>query len=610
MFNLEQKHKVGIYTRLSKEDGNEDESNSIETQKMYLTNYVKQKGWQIIKIYADDGFSGTNFNRPDFQKMLKDIENNEIDCVITKDLSRLGRSYLDCGFYLEVYFPEHQVRYIAVNDGVDTLNNMTMDITPFKNILNEMYAKDTSVKIKSARNTRFKNGEYIATYAPFGYIKDPNIKNHLIIDEDARPTIRLIYDLALKGWGVRKIAIYLKEHKILKPSAYMKRKGITGLEKCSASGDYNWVENSVRTILRSPVYAGNSAGYKRPQISFKSKKRLSKKPEEWEIVYNTHEGIVSQEEFDLVQKMMDSRRAPESVDKFDNVFNGIIKCADCGYALTKRIPHRAKRPDPIDNVHYTCNNYRTAGNKACTEHSIEARTLVEIVLNDINYYADIALKDENIIKTIEKQLATITDTEGKKYKNEIKKLNKRLQELDKIFLNLYEDKVLNHISERNYLQMAEKYQNEQAEIIDKLQNIESKVKEDEENKNGAVSFINIIKQYNGIEELDRKILNSLIDRIEVSEKYIDKDGIKTQKVVIYYKYIGTLKEIDYFVKRREDFNKVLKNKICLVCGNEYLPTSITQKYCKPCGIIIRRQQRNESKRRSREREKQKLIENM
>ena len=417
-------YKVGIYTRLSKEDGSSDESNSIETQKLYLTNFVKQKGWQIAKIYVDDGFSGTNFNRPDFQRMLKDIENGVINCVITKDLSRLGRSYLDCGFYLEVYFPKNQIRYIAVNDGVDTISNATMDITPFKNILNEMYAKDTSMKIKSARNTRFQNGEYITTIAPLGYKKDPNIKNHLIIDENSRDTIRLIFDLALQGLGVRKIMLYLREHKILKPSAYMLKNGVTGFERLVESGEYNWVENSVRTILRNPVYAGNSAGHKRPQISLKSKKKLSRKPEEWDIVYNTHEGIVSQEEFDLVQKMMSNRRAPESTDNFDNIFNGLIKCADCGYALTKRIPHRAKRPDPIDNVVYTCNNYRMAGNTVCTEHSIEARTLVDIVLNDINYYADLVLKDENIVNKLKKQLSTMTESENKKYKADEKNLER------------------------------------------------------------------------------------------------------------------------------------------------------------------------------------------
>lgn len=583
---MDKVYKVGIYTRLSKEDGNEEESNSIETQKIFLTNFVKEKGWQIVKIYVDDGYSGTNFNRPDFQKMLKDIENKEIDCVITKDLSRLGRSYLDCGFYLEVYFPENKIRYIAVNDGVDTLSNMSMDITPFKNILNEMYAKDISVKIKSALNTRFKQGEYISTYAPFGYIKDPNQKNHLIIDKNAEPTIRLIFDLALQGLGVRKIALYLKEHKIMKPSAYMKRNGVIGLERCAESGDYNWVENSVRTILRSPVYAGNCATHKRQVVSYKSKKRLSKKPEEWEVVYNTHEGIVTQEEFDLIQKMMNNRRAPENKDNFENIFGGLIKCADCGYALTKRIPNRMKRPEAIDNVIYTCNNYRTNGSEKCSEHAIEARTLVDIVLNDINYYAKKVLDDANIVKKLKKELETITKSESKKYQSESKKLNKRLNELDKLFTNLYEDKVLNKLSERNYLKMSEKYQKEQTEILERLNFIESKIKEEESNENNAISFVNLIKQYNGIETLDRKILNALIDKIEVTEKYTDENGEKIQKVIIHYKYIGTLKEIDYYVPKIHKLQ--INNKKCSICGIEYKPSSNVQKYCDKCRKVAKR----------------------
>lgn len=478
-----------------------------------------------------------------------------------------------------------------------------MDITPFKNILNEMYAKDTSVKIKSARKTRFQNGEFITTYPPYGYKKDPNMKNHLIVDENARDTVRLIFDLALQGLGVRRIRLYLIEHKVLKPAAYLVRNGAKGLDRLIEKGEYNWVDNSVRSILRSPIYAGNIVAHKRVPISIKSKKRLSRKPEEWEIVYNTHEGIVTQEEFDQVQKMMNSRRAPESTDNFDNIFNGIIKCADCGYAMTKRIPHRKKRVDPIDNTIYTCNNYRYFGSSVCSEHAIEARTLVEMVLKDINYYADIALKDENIVNKLKKQLSTMTEKESNKYKQEEKKLKKRLAELDSLFANLYEDKVLEHITEYNYLKMSEKYQNEQNEIMEKLKTIENKIIEEEKSSKGAVDFVNLIKDYKGIEKLDRKILNSLIERIEVSEKYLDKDGKKTQKVKIFYKYIGTLKEIDYFVQKKLKVQE--EPRACEVCGKVFQPTSNVQKYCEECRKEVIKKRNSEIKKRWRE--KQKLL---
>ena len=192
-------YRVGIYTRLSKDDGTDGESISIDTQKHLLTKYVQEQNWQIAEIYVDDGYSGTNFERPDFKRMLRDIEDNKIDCVITKDLSRLGRNYLQCGYYLEIYFPEHNVRYIALSDGVDTLSNTSMDITPFRNLLNEMYVKDTSKKIKTAIKTRFENGKCMVTYAPYGYLKDPNDHNHLIVDEEVRPIIKTIYDLCTEN---------------------------------------------------------------------------------------------------------------------------------------------------------------------------------------------------------------------------------------------------------------------------------------------------------------------------------------------------------------------------------------------------------------------------
>lgn len=205
-------YKVGIYTRISIDDRNNEESVSIDTQKKILTEFVSKKGWQISKIYVDDGYSGGNFERPDFKRMIQDIENKEIDCVVTKDLSRLGRNYLDCGYYLEIFFPEHQVRYIAVNDGVDTISNSSMDITPFKNILNEMYVKDISVKVSSAKRARLQDGKYMATTAPIGYLKDPNDHNHLIIDTEMAPVVKEIFEMYSQGVGSRSISKYLEKY--------------------------------------------------------------------------------------------------------------------------------------------------------------------------------------------------------------------------------------------------------------------------------------------------------------------------------------------------------------------------------------------------------------
>lgn len=600
-------YRVGIYTRLSKDDGTDGESVSIDTQKHLLTKYVQDNNWQIAEIYVDDGYSGTNFDRPDFKRMIKDIENNKLDCVITKDLSRLGRNYLQCGYYLEIFFPEHNVRYIAVTDGVDTISNITMDITPFKNLLNEMYVKDTSKKIKTAIKTRFENGKCMTTYAPYGYLKDPNDHNHLIVNEELRPIVKKIFDLCtINDWGVRKIMLYLRENKILKPSAYNNKNGVVGFERFEKYGDYSWSDNGVRSILRSPIYAGNIVANRRVRISLKSKKRICQKQEDWNIVYGTHEGIVSQEQWDLAQQLINKRRHDKLENGYVNIFSGIIKCADCGYAMCTTTAHRRKRPEIIDCIQYVCNNYDMYGKKNCTQHSIEARTLQELVLQDINELAEKAMSDKNFVATLQEKLRTETKCEEKSSQKEEKKLTKRLNELDNLFRKLYEDRVTENITERNYLMMSETYQKEQESIIQRLEVIQKISKEQNEINNNVVEFADIISHYHHIEELTRPIVNALIDKIEVTEKYIDDKGVKKQRINIYYKYVGNIQLVNYKVPKKKPVFP-LANKICEECGKEYQPTSNVQKYCNECRVIVKRRKGTENKRRYREKLKQERI---
>ena len=504
---------VGIYCRLSKDDGTDNESASIATQKSILTDYVKKQGWHIAKTYVDDGYSGTNFQRPSFQNMIKDIESGLINCVITKDLSRLGRNYLDCGLYLEVFFPEHNVRYIAVNDGVDTLNKSAMDITPFRNILNEMYAADISVKIKSAYRARFQQGKFMGTTAPYGYIKDPADHNHLLIDDKVAHVVKEIFDLALKGNGVAKICRHLNKQHILRPAAYAAERGETGFERHFEGNEdkrYIWSGNSVRSILRSPIYAGNLVGYKRIAANMKSKKRPSKLPEEWEVIPNTHEGIVTQEEFDIVQQLITSRRLPQNKGGFVNIFAGVIKCVDCGCALRAMNVHRRKRPEIIDCVQYSCNNYARNGRSECSAHNIEARDLFNAVLADINCFAD---------------------------------------------------------------------------------------NESYEKSRGIRDFLALIRNYQGLKELDATVINALIDKILVSEREKMADGTVKQEIKIYYKFIGFVDELHIIPTKRW---AAMPAKNCTVCGVEYVPGSGASRYCPACAKKIRREKSNESKRRSRE----------
>ena len=436
--------------------------------------------------------------------MIKDIESGLINCVITKDLSRLGRNYLDCGLYLEVFFPEHNVRYIAVNDGVDTLNKSAMDITPFRNILNEMYAADISVKIKSAYRARFQQGKFMGTTAPYGYIKDPADHNHLLIDDKVAHVVKEIFDLALKGNGVAKICRHLNKQHILRPAAYAAERGETGFERHFEGNEdkrYIWSGNSVRSILRSPIYAGNLVGYKRIAANMKSKKRPSKLPEEWEVIPNTHEGIVTQEEFDIVQQLITSRRLPQNKGGFVNIFAGVIKCVDCGCALRAMNVHRRKRPEIIDCVQYSCNNY---ARNECSAHNIEARDLFNAVLADINCFADMAVNDEKAVRAIEKRLTETDQSRAKALEKERKKLNKRLAELDRLFSSLYEDKVMERITERNFEMMSGKYQKEQLEIEARLKEVTETLNESYEKSRGIRDFLALIRNYQGLKELDAK----------------------------------------------------------------------------------------------------------
>lgn len=595
-------YEVGIYCRLSKEDEKDKrdhESMSIETQKSILTDFVRSKGWNLRKTYVDDGYTGTNFQRPDFQNMIRDIENGLIDCVITKDLSRLGRNYLDCGLYLEVFFPEHHVRYIAVNDGVDTVNRAGMDITPFKNILNEMYSADVSVKIRSAYRARFKQGKFMGTTAPYGYRKDPLDHNHLVVDDTVSHIVREIFELALAGNGIGKIRKRLNEKHILRPAAYAVTQGAAGFDRYFTDNEANryiWSENSVRQILRSPIYAGHLVGFKRVAPNMKSKKRPSVLPEEWEVVPNTHEAIVTQEEFDKVQRLMTSRRRTQSENPFDNVFAGIIKCADCGYAMRASAANRRKRPDPIDCVQYSCNNYGRYGNVNCSSHTIEARDLFNAVIGDINYFAKLALNDEKAVRFLEKRLTETDRSQVKAFEREERKISKRLSELDRLFASLYEDKVLENITERNYVMTGKKYQEEQKTLEARLAELTAAVSGAKEKTQGIRDFVSIIRKYDGITELTAPVVNSIIDKITVSERQKQADGTVVQEIKIYYKFVGYVGEVHITPTKRWT---ALPEKECAVCGERYIPGSAVSKYCPACGKRIHREQSNESKRRSR-----------
>ncbi len=534
---------TAYYCRLSKDDGNTDDSSSIQTQKAMLTKFGMDRGYWNTKFYVDDGYSGTNFNRPAFQQMLEDIKAGKIERVITKDLSRLGRNYLETGSLIDVVFPNYHVHYIAITDGVDSNVRQSMDMTAFKNIINDLYSADISRKIKAARKARAESGMFTASVAPYGYMKDPNDNHHLVIVEERAAIVRQIYKWCIEGQGVQHIRNRLRKMRIPRPGACAVRDyEYTG----SAEGDpCQWSNNSVRSILSNPTYVGHLVSGRRPSISMKSNKREYHPYSECIVVYNTHEGIVSQEDFDLVQTLIKSRKRRVHTDSLDNIFAGLIKCADCGYAMSKMRANRPKRKNIIDCYTYACNLYRTEGRgkngvRGCTQHKLEARDLFDTVLNDIRSHAQKAvMDDEAFLESLVKKMSGEKKSEQKQLHAKAKKARRRLEELDTLYEKLYEDRAAGAISERNFTRLSAKYEQEQEELEKLIAESENAKKESNADTRNAEEFIKTIREYAEITELDAAVLNRLIDRITVCEAE-EVDGEMRQKITIYYKFIGSL----------------------------------------------------------------------
>lgn len=533
------KYVAGLYCRLSKDDGNSVESMSIWSQKVMLKQYAESNSIAIYDYYVDDGYSGTNFERPSFKKMITDIENGKINCVITKDLSRLGRNYLQSGAYIEMYFPQKNIRYIAITDGIDTLNSNQNDIMPFKNILNEMYAKDTSKKVKSAIQSRMREGTYIGSKAPFGYLKDPNNKRRLIIDEKTKPIIELIYKLCLEGKGTQLISQELMKRKIPRPSAFVENaEKLYGLTE---ENKYQWSHRMVLNVLRDPVYCGNMARNKRPTLSFKNSKRLYIPKSDYIYARNTHEGIVSEEVWEQVQTMVDKRKCNNKKGLYyDNIFQGLVRCPKCGYALTPKTDYRLKKKELIDFVHFSCSTYKKYGVNACSSHRIEARDLYNIVLEDIQYHGSMALsaKEDFVEKIIEKIEVEKID-EGKELSNKLELKKNQLAELDRSYEQLYEDRLEGNITERNFNLMNVSISKKQDKLIEEIKVLEGDIEVSFETEDNYKKFMDNISKYAKIKSLNRYILNQIIDKIYVYNKE-EIDGQISQKVEIHYKFIGKL----------------------------------------------------------------------
>lgn len=536
--------RTALYCRLSKDDMLQDDSESIKTQKAMLTQYAKEHGFLIVEVYVDDGWSGLNFQRPDFNRMLDDIEAGKIDVVITKDLSRLGRDHLKVGHFTEIYFPMKNVRYIAVNDGVDTANKNN-DIAALKNVMNEFYSRDNSRKIRSSIRARAKAGLYRTSFNPIGYRKSPDNHNKLIVDGETAWIVKRIFELANAGMGAHKIAKTFREEQVPCPSWWLHSRGERDYSQRfeNPANKYEWSHTVIRNIIANPLYLGHTVMCKTESI-FKVG-TFKKVPKADQIrVENTHEPLVSQELFDGANAKILSRRR-DTTDNFVSPFSGLVKCGTCGKALGLRYWGK-------DRHHiYVCTTY-AHDTKACSDHRIYYEDLYNAVLADIQYHARLAYEDrDKAVALAMKMNAKADGNKGKSNESKLKQAKKRYDEVTRLFDRLYEDSLSGRISNDNFTRLIDKYQTEQEQLLGQIQNLENALQEVKDSQTNAVQWAALMADYVGIRELTAENLNLLVERIEVFDR-TETDGEAEQVIRICYRFGG-------YIGERRFKAKVLRN---------------------------------------------------
>lgn len=533
---MKQPYNTALYMRLSRDDENYGDSASIETQRAILQQFAKDNDLHVVGEYIDDGWSGTTFERPNFKRMMADVDAGRVNCIVTKDLSRFGRDHIMVGYYLEYEFPEKQVRYIAVSENEDTKKGLS-DFVPFKNLFNEWFAKDTSRKVKTALHAKFAAGERTFAYAPLGYIRHPEIKNAIVIDVETRWIIEKIFDLAYHGAGAAKIArVLVEEHVPTAGWLNYQRYGTFAhiYEGQPEEKSYAWTLAQVKSILKDETYIGNSVHNKQTNISYKNKKKIRKPQEEWFRVENTHEAIISKQVFEQVQEQIANRRRQQK-DATTQIFSGLVKCADCGWSMR----FGTNRQNSNHYSHYTCSQYGQ-GLKQCSAHYIRYDYLYTYVLSRIQDLSRQAQLDEKellhrLLKGSEQELAA----NAKRQSAELTRAEKRRTEVDRKFAKLYEDWSDGRITEYNFNMMSQKYQAEQQELVEKIERLSAELESEKQTTVDAETWISLIKQYANPTELTAELLNTLIEKIVIHEA-TTVDGMREQNIDIYYRLIGKI----------------------------------------------------------------------
>lgn len=536
-------YNVGIYCRLSNDDERDGESVSIENQRLLLQQYVRDRGWNEVDVYIDDGYSGTNFQRPGVQRLIADAKAKKINVILVKDLSRFGRNYIEFGQYTDYLFPSIGCRFIALNNGIDTgSKDSSTDVMCFLNLFNEFYSRDTSKKVKAVKKACAESGKFIGNHPPLGYKRDPADKHHFLIDEDTAPIVRRIFSLRASGMTFRGIATTLNQDNVLAPGdLYYQRTGTSDPRRVN----HKWSESTVKVLLRNEAYIGNMVQGKSGSLSYKSRKLIEKPKEEWIRVEGTHEPIITREVWDTVVSIDQKKvRKPSTEGGARSIFVGLVYCADCGFKMQhqrKKFTYR-RTGESGQQSYFICGSYLRSGKSACTIHTIDELALHQIVLEDIRAKAQSAANDRDRLLA---QIIQMKDRERHSrrasYEQELRVTSARVAELERLMQNLYEDKCAGVVPQTVFQTLMQKYEAERAQKASLLPELEQKTQEQLTRNQDVARWANIIQQYTEISELDESILFELVDRIEVSEAR-KLGSVRIQDVKVFYRYVGCVDE--------------------------------------------------------------------
>ncbi len=523
---------TALYCRLSQDDKLVGDSNSIITQKMILEKYAKDNGFNNYEFFVDDGYSGTNFNRPDFMRLSNYINEGKISTIIVKDMSRLGRDYLKVGMYTEIEFPNAGIRFIAINDGVDSDKQVDNDFTPFKNIMNEWYAKDTSKKIKAAFKAKGMSGKHVASHPPFGYKKDDSDKHKWIIDEKAAETVKEIFELFVSGMKIYDIASSLTQRGIETPQLHFQKQNVR-IGRISDAPEI-WSVTSIRGILSQQAYTGCTINFKSQRRSYKSKEKLYNDKDKWVIFEDTQEAIIDKSTFELVQKMRENKRIYAKIEDV-NIFAGLLFCLDCGNKLgIKRLPN-AREKD-----YHVCATYRKKSKNLCTTHYILDSSLKSIVKNQLQKIcAYTMLHEREMIDAYRSRSQRQLASQSVNLKKQLETSLARFSEIDKIIQKLYEDNICGKISDERFSTMTKSYEGEQSELKEKIAELKGEVSAILNDDANLEKFIKLVRSYCNFDELTYEIVHSFIDKILIGQAQ-KCNGVKVQEVTIIYKFVGAI----------------------------------------------------------------------